>query len=145
MNVNSIYDTISFSVDPEGDLILVKVEGIFDPLHSQKVKFAEIEYAFTISASDVVYLAPDQAVRGVVSDNPNKFRVYEFYVNKMQFPEVEEQKLRERGMDLFISLTPCSGKLKFYISDNYKNLFKKQSEVTTSNLHAQGQLDVEGN
>lgn len=35
LNVNSIYDTVSFTVDPEGDLILIKVEGIFDPLHSQ--------------------------------------------------------------------------------------------------------------
>jgi len=46
LNVNSIYDTISFEVDPDGDLILVKLEGIFDPLHSQRVKFAEVEYSF---------------------------------------------------------------------------------------------------
>ena len=43
-----------------------------------------------MSASDVVYLAPDQVIRGVVSDNPNKYRVYEFYINKMQFPEVDD-------------------------------------------------------
>jgi hypothetical protein len=95
-----------------------------------------------MSASDVVYLAPDKAIRGVVSDNPNKFRVYEFYVNKMQFPEVDQNLLMKRGMDLFISLTPCTGKLKFYISDDFKNLFKKQSEVTTSNHQAQSKLDV---
>jgi hypothetical protein len=34
-----------------------------------------------MSASDIVYLAPGQPIRGVVSDNPNKFKVYEFYVN----------------------------------------------------------------
>lgn len=84
-------------------------------------------------------------IRGVVSDNPNKYRVYEFYINKMQFPEVDDIILTQRGMDLFISLTPCSGRLKFYISDNYKNLFKKQSEVTTTNHHAQGKLDIGSN
>jgi hypothetical protein len=28
--VNTIFDVVQFSVDPEDDLILVKVEGIFD-------------------------------------------------------------------------------------------------------------------
>lgn len=40
--VNTIYDVIPFSVDPEDDLILVKVEGIFDPKYAQKVNYAEL-------------------------------------------------------------------------------------------------------
>ena len=37
-------------------------------------------------------------------------------------------------MDLFISLTPCSGSLKFYISDQYKNLFTRKSEINGDNV-----------
>jgi hypothetical protein len=51
----------------------------------------------------------------------------------MQFPEMSDYDTyaagSSKGMDLFISLTPCSGSLKFYISDDYHKLFKKYSEL----------------
>jgi hypothetical protein len=61
----------------------------------------------------------------VVSDDPNKYKIFEFYVNKLQFPE------SDADTDLFIALTPCTGSLKFYISDTYENLFTERSEVVT--------------
>ena len=76
-----------------------------------------------MSSSDITYLAPSKSVRGIVSNNPDKFRIYEFYVNEMQFPE-------QTSMDLFISLTPCSGKLQFYISDDRARLFRERAKIT---------------
>jgi hypothetical protein len=35
---------MQFSVDPENDLILVRLEGIFDPKHAQSVRQAELQY-----------------------------------------------------------------------------------------------------
>jgi hypothetical protein len=45
-----------------------------------------------MSSSDVTFLSPGKAVRGIVSDSPGKLRVYEFFVNEMQFPEITDQE-----------------------------------------------------
>lgn len=77
-----------------------------------------------MSASDVSYLAPGQSIRGIVSTDPDKYKIYEFYINKMQFPATSDD-----GVDLFVTLTPCMGQMKFYISDNFENLFTKETEL----------------
>lgn len=58
-------------------------------------------------------------------------------------------------MDLFIQMTPCTGLLELYISDDYQNLFSKGSELqsysagSTTALHLQdmpknvGSIEVE--
>ena len=71
-------------------------------------------------------MAPDTRIRSVVSDDPNKYKIYEFYINEMNFPNLTEQ---DDGVDLFFTLTPCSGILKFYISDDYSKLFTERSEL----------------
>jgi hypothetical protein len=120
-----LFDSVNFEVEPESDIILVKVDGIFFPLFSKSIKDAELTYSFQMSSSDITYLAPNKTVRGVVSNNKDKYRIYEFFVNSMQFPTDSQM-----GVDLFISLTPCSGKLEFYISDDRERLFKSRSKLT---------------
>ena len=120
-----LYDSVNFEVEPESDIILVKVDGIFFPLFSKGIKDAELTYSFQMSSSDITYLAPNNTVRGVVSNSKDKYRIYEFFVNSMQFPTD-----RQFGVDLFISLTPCSGKLEYYISDDRDRLFKSRSKLT---------------
>jgi hypothetical protein len=78
-----------------------------------------------LSASDVNYLAPGKTIRGVVSENANKFKVYELFINKMLFPEDQS--------DLFITLTPCKGLLNFHISDSIENLFTEESQMNNDN------------
>ena len=41
-SANALYENIPFSVDPENDLILVRIQGVFDPKHAQQVKYAEL-------------------------------------------------------------------------------------------------------
>ena len=43
----------------------------------------------------------------------------------MQFPEL---KNGDDGVDLFVTLTPCIGVVKFYISDKFDELFTENSE-----------------
>ena len=82
----TLFDQANFKVEPESNLILVKIDGTFFRLWSKNIKDAELTYNFQMSSSDITYLAPDKAVRGIVSNSPDKFRIYEFYVNDMQFP-----------------------------------------------------------
>ena len=121
----TLFDQANFKVEPDSNLILVKIDGTFFRLWSKNIKDAELTYNFQMSSSDITYLAPNKAVRGIVSISPDKFRIYEFYVNDMQFPED-----KSKGMDLFISLTPCSGKLQFFISDERSRLFKGKAKIT---------------
>jgi len=57
--------------------------------------------SFQMTASEVTYLPPDETVKGVVSDLPDKYRIYEFYVNKMQFPTTD-LLTQSAGTDLFV-------------------------------------------
>ena len=84
-----------------------------------------------MSATDVSYLAPGQTVRGALSDDPNKYKVYEFYVNKMQFPD-PLSSAKMGGVDLFITLTACTGNVRFFISDDFRSLFTAQSKMESS-------------
>lgn len=61
----------------------------------------------------------------MVSEQPNKYKIYELYINEMFFPKVSSSE----GVDLFVSITPCAGLLKYYISDNFGKLFTKRSEI----------------
>lgn len=80
-----------------------------------------------LSNNDVTYLAPDNKVRSAVSEQENKYKIYEIYVNDMFFPIIDSEK--DEGVDLFITITPCSGLLKYYISDDYNRLFTSRSEI----------------
>ena len=82
-----LFEMVNFQADPIADIILVKITGTYDPQYSNGLQHSELEVSFHMSASDVSYLAPGQTVRGAVSNDPNKYKIYEFYVNKMQFPE----------------------------------------------------------
>ena len=119
-----LFEMVNFEADPVADIILVKITGTYDPQYSNGVEHSELEVSFHMSASDVSYLAPGQTVRGAVSNDPDKYKIYEFFVNKMQFPEdTTGAELETRGVDLFVTLTACVGNIKFFISDDFKNLF----------------------
>ena len=117
-----MFQRLEFELDPKIDVILVKIDGEFDWRYAHQIHFAEIKMSFSISSSDVVYLAPSQSLKGYVSANSRKYKIYEFYINKMQFP------VSENGfVDLFVTLTPCTGDFGFYISDNVRTLFTSDS------------------
>ena len=108
-----LFKTVNFEANPERDIILVRIVGTYDPRYSNGIRHSELEVSFHMSATDVSYLAPGQTLRGVVSDDPNKYKVYEFYVNKMQFPDAKAGVMHDywdtgiEGVDLFITLTAC--------------------------------------
>mmetsp|Transcript_13172 Transcript_13172/g.20509 ORF Transcript_13172/g.20509 Transcript_13172/m.20509 type:complete len:88 (+) Transcript_13172:5263-5526(+) len=85
--------------------------------------------SLVLSSEDVSYLAPGNTIRGVVTDDPNDYKIYEFYVNSMQFPLPAAGKPQgeKQPMDLFITMTPCSGNLDLFITDDYSKLFKAAS------------------
>jgi hypothetical protein len=91
-----------------------------------------------MSSSDVTFLPPNNQIRSVVSDDPNKYKIFELYVNELLFPNTTDD-----GIDLFITLTPCSGLLKFYISDDYNKLFTERSEVSRNNKFSSIAVTVE--
>lgn len=127
-----LFKIVDFEADPSTDLILVRVSGVFSGKYDNGAEQAEIEYRYRMSASDVDHLEVGSKVRGVVSDEPDKYRVYELNINNMLFPKQLDPlgHLRPaRAVDLFLSFTPCAGLMKFYLSDNYNHLFKKFSEL----------------
>ena len=65
--VGQIFKEINFDLDPRTDIILVKVDGLFDQDSSQGIKNAQVEVSFSMSASDVSFLQPNQTLKGVVS------------------------------------------------------------------------------
>jgi hypothetical protein len=91
--------------------------------------------SLTVDSSDIVYLAPGQSLKGYVSESTRKYKIYEFYINGLQFPESEDE-----AVDLFVTLTPCVGKFNFFISDTVQGLFTYEaqlqvySHITTLNL-----------
>ena len=52
-----------------------------------------------------------QTVRGHVSNFNSTYKIYEIYVNS-------------NDLDLYIDVTPCNGRVGFYVSDDYMSLFK---------------------
>lgn len=118
-----LFELVNLQADPETDIVLVRVDGAFDPKHAGEFQHMEVTVAFQMSASDVSYLAPEQAVRSVVTDDPSKYKIFEVYVNSMQFPA------DAAVVDMFIKLTPCTGHLQFYISDDFGNLFQTRSRL----------------
>lgn len=119
---------VKYLVDAETDILLVKVEGSFNASKAGEVNEAEIHMSFQMTASEVTYLPPDETIKGVVSDLPDKYRIYEFYVNSMQFPSTD-LLTQSAGVDLFVQLTPCTGHLKFYMSDSFSNLFHSKNDL----------------
>ena len=71
-----------------------------------------------MGSNDVVYLAPGQTLKGYASDATHKYKIYEFYINELQFPESKNESI-----DLFVTLTPCVGEFNFFISDSIRELF----------------------
>lgn len=147
-----MFKMVNFEVDPRRDIILVKVDGKFDAQLAAGIDSAALQVSLSMSASDVSYLAPGQSIRGVVSTNPDKYKIYEFYINKMQFPTSEQ------SVDLFVTLTPCMGKMKFYISDDFHTLFTDETELKNDGsalklsdsrdiniIHKKSKVSVDGN
>ena len=118
----------------------MRVEGIFLPEFGSGIQESTISMSFSLSSSDISFLPAGKAIRGVVSNNPNKYKIYELYINNLLFPTSTKQS------DLFIALTPCKGLMRFFISDKVTNLFKEDSEMKKgkkfSHLDADGEIRV---
>lgn len=81
------FNVVNYFVDAETDVILVKIDGSFDRSNKGMINEAEVTMSFQMTASEVTFLPSDEPIKGVVSDQPSGFKIYEFYVNKMQFPQ----------------------------------------------------------
>ena len=58
-------------------------------------------------------------MRGHVSNFNSTFKIYELYINKdvlLNYPE---------KTDLYIEVTPCNGRVNFFVSDDYLAIFNK--------------------
>jgi len=73
--------------------------------------------ALTLSASPVQYLPVAQSVRGHVSNFENTFKIYELAVDP------------ERGSEMLIDITPCNGKVRVFVSDDYEKIFEDSKVV----------------
>jgi hypothetical protein len=68
-------------------------------------------------------------MRGSVSNKENTYKIYEFYVNPSElYPE------KDGGTDLYIQLTPCNGKVDFYVSTDFLSLFNNNSYVSNVDI-----------
>ena len=100
-------------------MLLVRLEVI-------KGTTLRAEVSYSLSGSEIQQIIPGQSMRGHVSNYNQTFKIYEIYIN--------QEDLDPLGSDLYVELTPCSGKLSFYVSDTYLSLFKPTTY--------QGLLDV---
>ena len=51
------------------------------------------------------------------------YKIYEFYVNKQEL-------FRMGASDLYIEVTPCNGRVEFFVSDDFLDLFNNKSKVS---------------
>lgn len=79
---DKLFRMIEFEVNPSDDIILVRAEGTFDPKFAHSIKNAEVEYSLKVSSSEVNYLAPGESTRAIVADSSDRYKIFEFYVNK---------------------------------------------------------------
>ena len=78
-----LFKQLNLTLDPFEDMLLVKIDGIFDSRYAGEVTHASLKMNFQMSSSDITYLPPSVNIRSVVSDDPNKYKIFEFYVNEM--------------------------------------------------------------
>lgn len=74
----------------------------------------------TFSGSEIQFMQPGQTVRGHVSNLNQTYKIYEVYIN----PSSIDSKT-----DLHIEVTPCNGRVNFFVSDNYLSLFNKNQQA----------------
>lgn len=53
---NKIFSRLHLTTNPETDIILVKLDGIFDTKYSKDIEVAEIKYKIRVTSSDINYL-----------------------------------------------------------------------------------------
>jgi hypothetical protein len=64
-------------------------------------------------------LQPGTTVRGHVSNFNSTFKIYELYINKDVLLKNPEKT------DLYIEITPCNGRVNFFVSDDYLAIYNK--------------------
>lgn len=102
---SQIFTRLHFENNPETDLILVKLDGSFSPKHSKQIEFSELVYKFIVTSSDISYLKVNEEIRAAVEDDSTRFKIFEFNINPLDFPEdddVDDDNGGESKVDLFI-------------------------------------------
>jgi hypothetical protein len=84
---------------------------------------------FFVSGSEIQYINAGESLRGVVSNKQHTYKIYEFYVNQN---DLYEEK--DGGTDLFIEVTPCNGRVQFFVSDDFASLFNNASYVSSIDM-----------
>ena len=77
-----------------------------------------------MTSSNISPIKAGQKIMGTVKDDPNSYKIYELYVNSLQY---QQYLSSNNAVDLFIMLTPCTGNLEFFITDDYKKLFTEET------------------
>jgi hypothetical protein len=70
-------------------------------------------------------------VRGHVSNFNSTYKIYEVYINKDTLLANPERT------DFYIEVTPCNGKVNFFVSDDYLALFNKEKSAGFVDLVSQ--------
>jgi len=68
-------------------------------------------------------MQPGTTVRGHVANFNSTYRIYEIYIDKERLQQTPEKT------DLYIEVTPCNGRVNFFVSDDYLALFNKEKSA----------------
>lgn len=64
---------------------------------------------------------------GHVSNFNSTFKIYELHINRANIDALT-------ASDLYIEVTPCNGRVTFFVSNDYTNLFDKDKEIKAGNF-----------
>eukprot|EP00347_Sterkiella_histriomuscorum_P004193 403361391 len=121
----SIYESIPIELEQEDNILLVKVDVI-------KGAYQKAEIKLTMSSSEVQVLIPGTTIRGHVSNWNQNMKIFEVYIN-------QNHVFTDDSTDLFIQITPCNGRVDFYVSEDYFSLFDTKSSVQIQNEFMNGE------
>ncbi len=117
---------IPIELEDDDDLLLIKLQGYND---ESTMRDATVQTTFFVSGSEIQFINAGESLRGVVSNKQHTYKIYEFYVNQNDLYNSTED-----GTDLYIEVTPCNGRVQFFVSDDFASLFNNASYVSSIDI-----------
>jgi hypothetical protein len=117
-----MFEVIPIEMSEGQDSIMVKVEM---DASKHALGFGPAQLELTLSGSEIQYLQPGQTVSGHVSNFEHTYKIYELHVNRDQLNYLN-------ASDLIVEVTPCNGRVTFFVSNDHMSLFKPASEAKSN-------------
>lgn len=109
-------------MERDQDVLLLKVNV---QNTQQQPSSSSSDFELTLSGSQIQSLQIGHTVRGHVSNFNSTYKIYQVYIDQSILKE-------SQASDLYIEVTPCRGRVTFYVSNDYLSLFKDDKKVDIS-------------